>query len=108
MSSSMFYTAHVLQLPDGVRNWSEYALALSDSEPGYDWENNEEQRARNDFVNDRAYMGTRSRFLLRLVREKGSFPLICSKSSTQKAEQPTSLLSFQTVATSVTAVWVQI
>ncbi|KAJ6582628.1 hypothetical protein DFH09DRAFT_1145654, partial [Mycena vulgaris] len=72
MSLSMFYTAHVLQLPDGVRNWSEYAVALSDSEPGYDWENNEEQRARNDFANDRAYMGTR--FLLRLLREKGLVP----------------------------------
>ncbi|KAJ7615810.1 hypothetical protein B0H17DRAFT_908046, partial [Mycena rosella] len=50
MSLCMFYSASALQLPDGIRNWS----------------------SRNDFANDRAYIGTR--FLLRLVREQGLVP----------------------------------
>ncbi|KAF7356409.1 hypothetical protein MVEN_00973500 [Mycena venus] len=43
MKLSMFYDADALQLPDGIRNWSEYAIALNDSEPGYIWQNGEEQ-----------------------------------------------------------------
>ncbi|KAJ7915255.1 hypothetical protein B0H13DRAFT_1610702, partial [Mycena leptocephala] len=50
MQLAPFYNASALQLPDGVRDW----------------------RARNDFENDRAYIGTR--FLLRLVREQGLVP----------------------------------
>ncbi|KAJ7667377.1 hypothetical protein B0H17DRAFT_1142782 [Mycena rosella] len=72
MSLCMFYSASALQLPDGIRNWSDYAIALGDSELGYEWENNEEQSSRNNFSNDGAYIGTR--FLLRLVREQGLVP----------------------------------
>ncbi|KAJ6524880.1 hypothetical protein DFH09DRAFT_937053, partial [Mycena vulgaris] len=50
MELSMFYSARVLQLPEGIRDW----------EP------------RNTFINDNAYIGTR--FLLRLVRERGLVP----------------------------------
>ncbi|KAF7371978.1 hypothetical protein MVEN_00055800 [Mycena venus] len=61
----LFYNASALQLPHGVRDWSEYAIALNDSEPGFVWDRNEEQSSRNDFANDNAYIGTR--FLLRLL-----------------------------------------
>ncbi|KAJ6522750.1 hypothetical protein B0H19DRAFT_1277240 [Mycena capillaripes] len=71
MELAMFYDAAALQRPEGVRNWSEYAIAANDSEPGFQWQNNEEQR-RNHFSNDRAYIGTR--FLLRLVQEQGLVP----------------------------------
>ncbi|KAJ7468854.1 hypothetical protein B0H11DRAFT_2045142 [Mycena galericulata] len=67
MELSRFYEATALQLPEGIRDWSEYAIALNDAEPGFEWQENEQQRSRNDFTNDRAYVGTR--FLLRLVRE---------------------------------------
>ncbi|KAJ7716934.1 hypothetical protein B0H16DRAFT_1316145 [Mycena metata] len=50
MEFSMYYEAAVLQRPEGVRDW----------------------RARNDFANDNAYIGTR--FLLRLVPEQGIVP----------------------------------
>ncbi|KAF7349836.1 hypothetical protein MVEN_01284100 [Mycena venus] len=72
MGLAPFYNASALQLPHGVRDWSEYAIALNDSEPGFVWDRNEEQSSRNDFANDNAYIGTR--FLLRLVREQGLFP----------------------------------
>ncbi|KAJ7163678.1 hypothetical protein C8R46DRAFT_902606, partial [Mycena filopes] len=51
MEQSLYYTAHALQLPQGMRTW----------------------QSRNRFTNDRAYIGTR--FLLRLVQEKGLVPL---------------------------------
>ncbi|KAJ6485401.1 hypothetical protein C8R47DRAFT_538198, partial [Mycena vitilis] len=47
-------------------------IAADPSEPGYDWENNEDQRSRNDFSNDSAYIG--ARFLLRLVQAQGLVP----------------------------------
>ncbi|KAJ7026264.1 hypothetical protein C8F04DRAFT_919706, partial [Mycena alexandri] len=50
MSLAMFYTADVLQLPEGVTNW----------------------HMLNTFENDEAYIGTR--WLLRLVNEKGLVP----------------------------------
>ncbi|KAF7362848.1 hypothetical protein MVEN_00634600 [Mycena venus] len=72
MGLAPFYNASALQLPHGVCDWSEYAIALNDSEPSFVWDRNEEQSSRNDFANDNAYIGTR--FLLRLVREQGLFP----------------------------------
>ncbi|KAJ6543450.1 hypothetical protein DFH09DRAFT_928671 [Mycena vulgaris] len=50
MELSMFYSARVLQLPEGICDW----------EP------------RNTFINDNTYIGTR--FLLRLIRERGLVP----------------------------------
>ncbi|KAF7354194.1 hypothetical protein MVEN_01107100 [Mycena venus] len=43
MQLAPFYNASALQLPEGVRDWSEYAIALNDKEPGFDWEGGEEQ-----------------------------------------------------------------
>jgi len=63
MELSMFYQMEVLQLPEGMKNWvcliaiceisqnsklrffeqDEYAIQLNDQEPGYDWEDGEEQ-----------------------------------------------------------------
>ncbi|KAJ7239683.1 hypothetical protein C8J57DRAFT_1245797 [Mycena rebaudengoi] len=80
MKLSMFYDTDALQLPDGIRNWSEYAIALNDAEPSYIWQNGEEQQPRNDFANDNAYIGTR--FLLRLIRERA-----CTLPSSQNHSQ---------------------
>ncbi|KAJ7765613.1 hypothetical protein B0H16DRAFT_1309896, partial [Mycena metata] len=50
MDLSLYYSAHALQLPPGVGIW----------------------QLRNEFTNDRTYIGTR--FLLHLVREQGLVP----------------------------------
>ncbi|KAJ7651180.1 hypothetical protein FB45DRAFT_32176 [Roridomyces roridus] len=81
---SLFYNAHALQLPEGIRDWSEYAIAAAPRESGYTWQNGEEQHARNDFLNDNAYIGTR--FLLRLVQERGLVPSHVIKITHQATE----------------------
>lgn len=68
MEASMFYRTSVLQRPEGMRDWEEYALRVSE-DVGYSWEHGEELHMINDFRNDNSHISTI--FLLRLIRGRG-------------------------------------
>ncbi|KAF7293813.1 hypothetical protein HMN09_01177100 [Mycena chlorophos] len=70
MELAAVYKAEALQLPDGMREWSDYAVARDHVELGWEWEGDESTSERNTFTNDRQYIGTQ--FLLRLHSSKGS------------------------------------
>ncbi|KAJ7247721.1 hypothetical protein C8J57DRAFT_1240663 [Mycena rebaudengoi] len=89
MKLALFYNASALQLPEGVQSWIcilfvhslglqlmplqlEYAITANEDEPGFEWQNGEEQ-GRNNFYNDNAYI--EARFLLHIVKDHDLQPL---------------------------------
>ncbi|KAF5376134.1 hypothetical protein D9615_007698 [Tricholomella constricta] len=68
MELSLTYRTDVVQLPDGIRHWNEYAIKTS-TELGFNWEGGEERHGINAFTNDKAYISTR--WLLRLISNRG-------------------------------------
>ncbi|KDR72296.1 hypothetical protein GALMADRAFT_126504 [Galerina marginata CBS 339.88] len=68
MELSLFYSVKVLQLPDGMHDWNEYAIAVGPT-VGYSWENGEETRMLNSFENDNSHISTK--WLLRLIKGRG-------------------------------------
>ncbi|KAF8805825.1 hypothetical protein BYT27DRAFT_7224672 [Phlegmacium glaucopus] len=68
MELSMYYRMEVLQRPDGVWDWNEYAIQVN-KEIGYDWTAGEETHMVNKFENDTSYIGTA--WLLCLAQGRG-------------------------------------
>ncbi|PPR02896.1 hypothetical protein CVT24_002280, partial [Panaeolus cyanescens] len=68
MEESLGYTANVIQLPAGIKTWTEYAVK-SAPEPGFSSSDHEQRGMINDFSNDHAYISTR--WLLRLAINQG-------------------------------------
>ncbi|KAF8578060.1 hypothetical protein K439DRAFT_1621609 [Ramaria rubella] len=64
MKLSIYYRAKALQLPDGHRNWSEYAIQAEEV-TGFEWKDGEEKHMRNAFSNDNSLISTA--FLLRII-----------------------------------------
>ncbi|KAF8577471.1 hypothetical protein K439DRAFT_1533343 [Ramaria rubella] len=68
MKLSIYYRAEALQLPDGHRNWSEYAIQAEEV-TGFEWKDGEEKHMCNAFCNDDTLILTV--FLLLLITGQG-------------------------------------
>ncbi|PPQ82718.1 hypothetical protein CVT24_009926 [Panaeolus cyanescens] len=69
MEQSVYFRTEVLQLPEGIRSWNEYAVNVV-AEPPFEWANNQTRSMINTFTNEDAYIGTQ--YLLRMTSGRGN------------------------------------
>ncbi|KAJ7820287.1 hypothetical protein B0H13DRAFT_2377898 [Mycena leptocephala] len=68
MQESLFYSTEVVQRPNEVHSWNEYALKLT-SEHGFEWMPGEKKQMLNPFNNDKAHVSLQR--LIALVTKRG-------------------------------------
>ncbi|KDQ61784.1 hypothetical protein JAAARDRAFT_45286 [Jaapia argillacea MUCL 33604] len=68
MLQSFYYSTNVLQMPDGVRSWTEFGVQVSE-EVGFHWLRGKGNSLMNTFANDQVYITTR--WLICLIIARG-------------------------------------
>ncbi|KAG2017269.1 hypothetical protein CC2G_015301 [Coprinopsis cinerea AmutBmut pab1-1] len=71
MKKSVFYNVEIIQLPPGMKSWTDSAFLLTDT-PAFSWSSNEELKMINSFENDEAYVSMR--WILRLLHRRQLHP----------------------------------
>ncbi|PPR08003.1 hypothetical protein CVT24_003754 [Panaeolus cyanescens] len=69
MELSVYFRTEILQLPEGIRSWNEYAISVV-AEPPFEWSNNQNRSMINTFTNEDAYIG--AQYLLRMTSGRGN------------------------------------